>query len=181
MADNQLSTNININWQEIFDAIGESENGTIKARASYRLACGVAWEDVANQLGVTRGTIAGWLKDDEGFRRAIELIRENLASFIDSRLHLRISQSDSYADWLLSLPNDGIFALEVSDSIKKELIKERGLMARKYLDIATAGRQQNKEPVRSMQMNLNITEDTLRVLLERNRENEIDGESKTVE
>jgi hypothetical protein len=192
MATNELTAagTPQIDWNAIFEALQDGEDGLRKSKVAYRLAMGVPWEDAAEQTGTTRGAIAGWMKEDQNFRRVVDMIKENLVSFVDSRLHLRVSQADAYADWLLSTirapgMSDGIIELPIEKDLKKELLKERGLMARKYLDIAMAGR--TKSPTINIgqqnQMNLNLSESAMQLLLRRNivtqEDDVIDGESET--
>ena len=185
--DLQVQQSPTIDWNGIFEQLADSDNGLLKAKGAYRAAMGVPRQEIAEQLGITESTIKGWQKDDPNYANAIELIRSNLASFIDNRLHLRVAQSDNYADWLLSMRSDSILTMDVSEGIKKELLKERGLMARKYLDIANDGRRNptgNTFIGNQTQMTLNITPEAAKILLERNPDIQgkiIDNEQETTE
>lgn len=188
MANELVQQSPDINWNAVFESLSDSEDGLVRAKVAYRIACGMPWNEAAEQVGVSRGAIAGWMKTDDGFRKAVELIRENLASFINNRMHLRVAQADAYADFLLSTIRapglvDGILAMDIPDGIKKELIKERGLIARKYLDMAS-GRSGSGTTIigRQTQMTLNITSEAAKILLERNPDIQgeiIEGESET--
>jgi hypothetical protein len=164
-SDNSLSAP-QIDWNGAFELLGDDENSLLKIKAAHRFACGMTKPQIADELGITVEVIKGWQKDDENFNKAVQLIRDNLSSYVDNRMQLRLSQADAYADWILSVDPMRMKG-KISEQMMKELIKEKGLTARMYIQKVLEN-QKPQSSVHISQMVLNVTESAAKVLMQRN-------------
>lgn len=164
MAKTALATP-QIEWQAVFESLGDNDDALIMAKVAHRMAMGLTPTEAAEQVGISVGVIKGWRKDHPAFERAIDLIKNNLMSFIDNRMHLRLAQADLYADWILSV--NPLTLAGVSDTVRNNILKEKGLMARKMFDIA-APKASPGVTINASQAVFNLDESALRVLTERN-------------
>jgi hypothetical protein len=161
------TSNISIDWAGVFELLGDD---LLKVKAVHRLACGATYADVAREFGLDKSSVRLW-EEDENFVRAKQLIKDNLVSFVDNRMQLRLAQADVFADWLLSIDP---LKMPMSDSMRKELIKEKGLMARMYIG-KVLDQKKPAGTVRISQMVLNVSESAAKVLMGRQDVDVIDG------
>ena len=162
--DKELTqANPEINWREVFEQFGDDENALLKARAAHRVALGTMVR-AAQDIGVSTDTVKGWMKNDPNFKRAVELIRDNVASFVDNGLQTQVASAVAYFDWIMNIdPTDS----KHSATMQRALLGEQGTTARELLRMIDKRRGAGTT-INAPQAVFHITESAAKILTDRN-------------
>jgi len=151
-----------IDWDAIVNQFGDDEEAVLKSRAAVMLACGESRTQVSKELSVAETQIKAWMDEDPNFRSAFTVIKGNVVSYLEQQLPNKIFKADKVIDWVLDTDLES-----VSPKLQVQLLKEKGLTARRLYEAILSKQVKDKASVTVSIAALNISESAARVLLDR--------------
>jgi hypothetical protein len=122
---------VKVDFESVF-AEFDGDDALIKAKAAHRVACGLSNSKIAEELGLSLGTLKTW-RTETSFNNAVEIIKSNFGQYIQAGMSHHLVQADEFVGWILSLDP---FDPKIPKDLRKDILREKGLAAREIYKTA---------------------------------------------